>query len=110
MTAAWVWLAAGVLAQWGFIAALRVSDGLRRPRWVVATFALMIASLGAVAVAIDRGLSVAVAYGVWTGAGILLAALTGVVVFGDRLTGPQRAGLALVLAGVVALNLAGHGS
>lgn len=107
MTTAWLWLAAGVLAQWGFVAALRASSGLRRPGWAVVTFVLMIASMGAVAVAIDGGLTVAVAYGVWTGAGILLAAVTGAVVFGDRLSGPQRLGLALVLAGVVALNLAG---
>lgn len=51
------------------------------------------------------GLSVAVAYGIWTGLGVALAALTGIVIFGDRMDRRQLAGLGLVLLGVVALQL-----
>lgn len=56
-------------------------------------------------VALSLGLSVAVAYGIWTGLGVALAALTGIVAFGDRMDRRQLAGLGLVLLGVVALQL-----
>lgn len=52
-------------------------------------------------------MSLAIAYAVWTGAGIAFAALGGVVVFGDRLTRRQTVGLGLVLLGVVMLNAGG---
>lgn len=105
-----MWLGAAVLTQWCCVAALRASDGLRRPVLAVVTFGSMLASVGCVAVALTYGLTVAVAYGVWTGAGVALAALTGVVVFHDRLSRVQLGGVALVIAGVVTLQLAAvHG-
>jgi small multidrug resistance pump len=109
MTSPWAWLAVAVVAQWLSVAALRASDGMRRPLWTLLTFAATIGSVGCVAVALSRGLTVAVAYGVWTGAGIALATLTGVLVFGDRLSRSQVAGLGLVIAAVVGLQVSGGG-
>lgn len=109
MSEGWAWLGAAVLTQWTCVAALRASDGLRRLVPAAVTFVAMIASVCCVAVALTHGLTVAVAYGIWTGAGIALAALTGIVVFKDRLARGQLCGLALVLAGVAVLQLAGAG-
>ena len=57
--------------------------------------------------ALDAGLSLAVGYGVWTGAGVASTALVGVFAFGDRLDRFQVIGLALVLAGSLLLHLGG---
>lgn len=102
---AWWWLFAAVLMQWVQVGAIRASDGLRRPGWAALTFVAMISSVGCVSVALSLGLTVALAYGIWTGAGVALAAVTGAVVFGDRLDRRQTAGLALVLVGVALLQL-----
>lgn len=110
MSQAWLWLGAAVLTQWGCVAALRASEGLRRVGLAAITFLALLASVACISVSLTHGLTVAVAYGVWTGAGIALAAVTGVVVFKDRLTHGQVSGLILVIAGVVTLQFAsGHG-
>lgn len=102
---AWVYLALGVLAQVVGVSALRLSDGMRRPLPTVVTFLGIGVSVVLVARALGAGLSLAVGYGVWTGVGIAAAAVVGAVAFGDRLSRVQLAGLGLVLAGSLALQL-----
>lgn len=94
-----------VVTQWTSIASLRASDGLRRRGLAALCLATMVASMACVSVALSLGLSVAVAYGIWTGLGVALAALTGIVGFGDRMDARQLTGLGLVLLGVVVLQL-----
>lgn len=101
----WWWLLAAVLLQWVQVVAIRASHGLRSPGWAALTFVAMIASVGCVSVALSLGLTLALAYGIWTGAGVSLAAITGAVVFGDTLDRRQTFGLALVLVGVALLQL-----
>ena len=54
--------------------------------------------------ALNRGLSLAVGYGIWSGVGIALSAVGGAVLFGDRLQGRQATGLVVVLIGVVLVH------
>lgn len=107
MTAAWLFLAAGVVVQVGGMTALRLSDGMRRVLPTVAAFVGIGVSVVLVSRALDAGLALAVGYGVWTGAGIATTAVVGAVVFGDRLDRLQCTGLALVLAGSLLLQLGG---
>lgn len=103
MTTTW-WLIASVVAEAIGLAALRASRGLRRPLPAVLAFVGMEGSVVLIGQAIVGGLSLAVGYAVWTGAGIAFAALGGVLVFGDRLTRRQALGLGLVMVGVTLLN------
>ena len=50
-------------------------------------------------------LPVGIAYAIWSGLGIVLIALIGLVWFGQRLDFPAILGLALIIAGVVVINL-----
>ena len=102
---AWAYLAAGVVAQVLGVASLRASDGMRRRLFALGTFLGIGVSVVLVARALDAGLSLAVGYGVWTGAGIVGAALVGAAGFGDRLDRRALAGLGLVLLGALALQL-----
>ncbi len=52
-----------------------------------------------------RHMSVAVAYAIWCALGITVVALIGVVVFKQRLDAPAVIGLALIVAGVLVINL-----
>jgi small multidrug resistance pump len=54
-----------------------------------------------------------VAYAIWSGAGIALITLIGWVLFGQRLDAPALIGMALIVAGVVVMQVfsrtAAHG-
>jgi len=59
-----------------------------------------------------RVIPVGVAYAVWSGLGVVMIALIGRTVFGQRLDAPALIGIALILAGVLVIHLfsrtAGH--
>jgi small multidrug resistance pump len=46
-----------------------------------------------------------VAYAVWCGVGIVLVTVIGWLVYGQKLDVPGMAGMALIIAGIVAFNL-----
>lgn len=52
-----------------------------------------------------RTIPVGVAYGIWSGVGIVLIALIGWLVLGQALDVPAMLGLGLILAGVVVINV-----
>jgi small multidrug resistance pump len=52
-----------------------------------------------------KGIGVGVAYALWSGIGIVLLSVVGVVVFGEKIDLPAVIGFALIVAGVVILNL-----
>lgn len=51
-----------------------------------------------------EGLSLGVAYGIWSGVGVALTALLGVLLWGDPMNGIIVAGIALIIGGVVLLE------
>ena len=54
-----------------------------------------------------RELSIGVTYAVWSAAGTALIAAIGIVVLGEPATALKLASLALIIAGVIGLNLGG---
>lgn len=98
------WIAVAIVLQVVGVTALRASDGMSRPLFTVGAFGGLVGSILPVGRAIEEGMSLAVAYSLWTGAGIACAAVGGAMIFGDSLTRRQQAGLTLVLIGVVALE------
>lgn len=48
---------------------------------------------------------VGIAYAMWSGLGIVLIALIGFIIFGQRLDGAAIAGLALIMAGILVIHL-----
>ena len=103
MTAALLVLA--VVAEVSGTLSLRQSRGLRRPAWVAATATAYLLALGLLAVVLQRGMLVGVAYGVWAALGIVLTAVAGRVLFRDPLTPQMVAGMTVVLAGVALVEL-----
>ena len=59
-----------------------------------------------------RSIPLGVAYAVWSGVGIVLIALAGWVLYGQRLDAGAIVGMGLIVAGVLVMNLfsktAGH--
>jgi spermidine export protein MdtI len=98
------WLALAVLLEVGGNILLKLSDGLSRRLIGGLGLAMVIGAFAALAQAI-RGMDVSVAYAVWGGAGLVMTALVGMLVFGQRIRLVGWAGIALVLGGVAALKL-----
>ncbi|GAA4803460.1 hypothetical protein GCM10023220_35900 [Streptomyces ziwulingensis] len=51
------------------------------------------------------GLALGVAYGIWGASGVALTAVLATVIFGDPLTAVMGVGIALVIAGVLCVEL-----
>src|SRR5580698_10510132 len=103
---AWVALVAAGLFETGFAVCLKLSNGLRVP-WPVVGFALCaLTSFGLLTLAL-RELPVGPAYAVWTGIGAAGATTVGMIFLGDAVSVTKLVAIALILSGVVGLNLSG---
>lgn len=86
---------------------LKFSEGFSKPLpsvLVVLGYGAAFATLGMV---LKAGLPVGVVYAIWSGAGVALIALIGVLFLGEQVTAVQLGGLALIIGGVLALELGG---
>jgi len=103
---AWVALIAAGLFETAFAVCLKLSDGLR-VLWPTVGFALSaLVSFGLLTAAL-RDLEVGPAYAVWTGIGAAGTAAVGMLFLGDAVSALKLVSIALILAGVIGLNLAG---
>ena len=105
----WLLLSFAILAEVIATSALKVSDGFSR-LWpsvvVVAGYAIAFWFL---ALTLKR-MPVGIAYAVWSGAGTVLITLVGLIAFRQRLDVAGVVGIALIVAGVLVLNLVSHTS
>ncbi len=100
----WLYLAIAIVAEVIATSALKASDGLSRlaPSIVVVVgYGIAFACLSLTL----RTIPVGVAYAIWSGAGIVLIALVGYFAFNQALDAPALIGMALILAGVLVINL-----
>jgi small multidrug resistance pump len=100
----YAYLAIAIVTEVMATSALKASDGLSRP-WptlvMAAGYATSLACLGLSL----RDIPIGIAYAIWSGAGIVLIAAIGWVWFRQALDWPAIAGMTLIVAGVVVLNL-----
>lgn len=52
-----------------------------------------------------KSIPVGVAYAIWCGVGIVLISLAGWLLYGQKLDGPAFIGMALIISGVVIMNV-----
>ncbi|MYS21112.1 small multidrug resistance pump [Streptomyces sp. DvalAA-14] len=97
-------LALAIISEVCATTCLKLTDGFTRllPSFgVAAAYALSFALLGRAL----KDIPVSFAYAVWSGAGTAAVAAIGAVAFGESLGRPQWLGIALIILGVVVLNL-----
>jgi small multidrug resistance pump len=101
-----VLLTIAILSEVAGTVALKYADGFTRfgpSALVVAGYGLSFWMLALVL----RELPIGLTYAVWAAAGTALIAAIGIVAFGEPATTLKLLSLALIVAGVVGLNLAG---
>lgn len=105
MTRAYVLLAIAIVAEVIATSALKATDGFRRPIPSAVVVVGYVSAFGCLSACLRAGMGVGVAYAIWSGVGIVLIAAIGVVFYRERIDLAAVVGFALILAGVVVLNL-----
>ncbi|WP_283138978.1 DMT family transporter [Rhizohabitans arisaemae] len=103
---AWVLLIIAGLFEIAMAMSLKLSDGFSKLLPSVGFFVFAALSFGLLSVALKQ-LEVGTAYAVWTGIGAAGTAVVGILVMGDNASALKLISLALIVFGVIGLNLAG---
>ena len=101
----WMFLVAAIVCEVAATTFMKLSDSLTKWVWIAPMLAGYLLALGGLALAL-KSIEVGIAYAVWAGAGTLLIAAIGILFFGEGTSPLKLASMALVIAGVVGLNLA----
>jgi len=102
---AWAALIVAGLLDVGWAIAMKYAEGYTRLGWSLVSLVVLAAFVFLLGRALQV-LEVGIAYAVWTGIGAAGTVLMGVLLFGETLSLMKIAGIALVLAGILALKLA----
>jgi small multidrug resistance pump len=86
---------------------LRASDGFHKKAWIAPVVLGYLASFYLLWLTLALGMPVGIAYGVWTACGVALVAVIARLVFGDPLTVKMLIGIALIISGVLTIELVG---
>lgn len=104
MKTAYLYLGAAIVAEVIATSLLKTSNGFTRLWPSVATvvgYSISFYCLAQTLGSVPTGL----AYAIWSGVGIVLISLIAWLVFGQTLDTPALAGMGLIIAGVVVINL-----
>lgn len=99
----WVLLVVAGLFEVGWSIGLKYTQGFTRLVPSVLTVVMLGASMGLLSMAV-RSLPIGTAYAVWVGIGALGAAVLGMVLFGEPVTGPRVFFLGMLLVAIVGLK------
>ncbi|GAA3953764.1 multidrug efflux SMR transporter [Actinomadura viridis] len=106
---AWVLVIAAGLFEVAMALCLKKSDGFSVLLPTLGFLVFAVTSFGLLSLALTR-LEVGTAYAVWVGIGAVGTAAAGMLLMGDQVTPLKIGALALIVIGVIGLNLAGSGA
>lgn len=106
MYGAFLLLGVAIVIEVGATALLPKAEGFTHPGWAAVVLAGYGLSIWMLTVVVKQ-MPVSVAYAVWAGAGTALVAVVGLLFLGEHLSWVKGLSLAMIIAGVVGLNLAG---
>jgi small multidrug resistance pump len=101
---AYLYLAIAIVAEVIATSALKAADGFTRlwPSLVVGVGYIVASYFLSLTL---RTMSIGVAYAIWCGVGIVLVALIGWILLGQKLDAAALGGMVLIIAGVAVINL-----
>lgn len=107
----WIYLVIAIACEVAATSALKAAEGFTRLVPSVVVVAGYVTAIYLLSLTL-RTIPVGVAYAIWSGVGVALIAVIGWFFLGQKLDLPAIAGLVLIVAGVVVINLfsktAGH--
>lgn len=100
----WIYLSIAIVAEVIATSFLKASDGFTKLLPSLAVGAGYVTAFFFLSLTLKE-IPVGVAYAVWSGAGVTLIAAIGWIFLGQKLDAAAIAGMGLIVAGVVVLNL-----
>ncbi|WP_293767949.1 SMR family transporter [uncultured Corynebacterium sp.] len=100
---AWGYLLLAIVAE--VAATLSLKGALTHPWLYVVVVGGYVGAFSSLYLVLRAGLGVGTAYGVWGAVGVVATAGFSHVLFGESLTWPMRAGMALIIVGVACVEL-----
>lgn len=100
----YLYLAAAIVSEVIGTSALKASNELTRLVPSVITFIAFASAFYFLSLTL-RTIPVGIAYAIWSGVGIILISVIAFVLFGQTLDTPALLGMALIIAGVLVINL-----
>ncbi len=101
---AYLLLALAIVSEVSATLCLKVASGGRRVWFIGVTVGYLVA-LGLLSLTLAHGLALGVAYGIWTATGVALVAVASRILFGEALNRVMVGGIALIIAGVLLVEL-----
>ncbi len=102
--AGYLWLAIAIVSEVIGTSALKASEEFTRPVPALISVVAFLCALFCLSLTL-RTVPVGIAYAIWSGIGIVLISLIALVLFGQKLDAPALIGMALIIAGVLVINL-----
>ncbi|MFJ5444800.1 DMT family transporter [Methylobacillus methanolivorans] len=100
----WIYLAIAIVAEVIATSALKASDGFSQ--WLPSVVVVVGYGLAFYFLALTlRSIPVGIAYAIWSGLGIVLVTLIALVLYGQKPDLPAVIGMALIITGVVVMQL-----
>ncbi|WP_224280261.1 DMT family transporter [Nocardioides lacusdianchii] len=99
----WLLLAAAILSE--VTGSLSLKGALDRPALYAVVAIGYIASFAFLALVLRRGMALGVAYGIWGALGVATTAVMSSLIFDETLTALMGLGIALIIVGVLTVEL-----
>jgi small multidrug resistance pump len=104
----WALLAAAIASEVAATLSLRASQD--HSAWLILVIGGYLAAFALLTMVLRAGIPVSVAYGIWGAMGTACTAVLAAVIFGDAFTWPIVIGIALIIGGVLLIELGSHRS
>ncbi len=103
----WLFLIGAIVLEVAGTTAMKMSDGFTKTVPSVAMFVFYILSLVALTYALKK-FDMSMAYAIWAGVGTAFITIVGIYFFKEPISVVKIASIALIIVGVVGLNLSGE--
>lgn len=101
----WFLLAGAIVTEVSGTLCLRMGSTTGRKAWFGGVLAAYCVAFVCLALVLDAGLGLGVAYGIWAASGVALTAVASRIFFKEPLTLVMVAGIVLIAAGVLVVEL-----
>jgi small multidrug resistance pump len=102
----WYLLLAAILCE--VTGSLSLKGALEEPALYVVVAAGFVAAFAFLTAVLRQGMPIGVAYGVWAALGVALTSVLSAVLYDEPFTGLMAAGIALIMGGVLLVELGSH--
>lgn len=105
----WVSLITAILAETAATLAMRMGSqpgGSRK--WFIGVVTGYLSAFTMLTLTLNGGMGIGVAYGIWAASGVALTAIASRILFREPLTKVMTLGIALIIGGVLLIELGAH--